>query len=185
MVISPIFQQSNRGGFAKIAMSNSGLIGVVPTNAPYHPHYAKSVPIPKKQPTHVSRVMGFWIDADLIAPNHLWLHRPMGHPLNYEVVLPNVFRVGVQPDANLLIDRQEIRIPEQDRKNFNSVIVGNADTYEGLQAPFNEEETKDLAAIEQFAADDEITEFWQQNANSNLFDGRTIEHPEFNSPEDQ
>ena len=137
------------------------------------------VRLPQQMAAHRSRSMPFWIDADFIAPNHLWIHRPMDRPAYYEVVLPRVFRVGIQPEATLLIDGQKIRVPNQDRKLFEYVIVGNADTQEGLQAPYHEEETTDVAAIERFVADDEIIGFWQRNANTNQFDGRIIEHAEF------
>lgn len=167
----------------EIAMSSSGLTGLIPTNAPYHPRYATMVHIPQQMAADRSLSMSFWIDADLIAPNHLWIHRPMDQPAYYEAVLPRVFRVGVKPDATLLIDGQEIRVPEQDQKLFEYVIVGNADTHEGLEAPYHEEETTDVAAIERFAADDEIIGFWQRNANTNQFDGRIIEHAELDAEE--
>ena len=163
----------------KIAMSCSGLTGLIPTNAPYHPRYATLVAIPQQEAVHRSRAMSFWIDADLIAPNHLWVHRPLGQPVYYEVTLPSVFRVGLQPDANMLIDRQIICIAEQDRKVFEYVIVGNADNDEGLQAPYNEEDTKERALIEQLAGNDEIIGFWHRNAKTNLIDSRNIEQAEY------
>ena len=166
----------------QIAMSCSGLTGLIPTNAPYHPRYATLVSIPQQEVVHRSRAMSFWIDADLIAPNHLWVHRPIGQSVYYEVVLPSVFRVGLQPDASLLIDRQVISVAEQDRKIFEYVIVGNADDNEGLQTPFHEEDmTEDSAVIERLAGDDEIIGFWRRNANTNLVDARNIEQAEFDS----
>ena len=167
--------------FLEIAMSSSGLTGLVPTNATYHPNYATMVRIPQQMAADRSRTMPYWIDADLIAPNHLWIHRPMNQPAYYEIVYPRVFRIGVQPDAILVIDGQEISVPESDRKLFEYVIVGDADTQEGLQAPYHEEETTDIAAIERLAVDDEIIGFWQRNANSNQFDGRIIEHAQLDA----
>ena len=162
-------------------MASSGLTGLVPTNATYHPNYATMVRIPQQMAADRSRTMPYWIDADLIAPNHLWIHRPMNQPAYYEIVYPRVFRIGVQPDAILVIDGQEISVPESDRKLFEYVIVGDADTQEGLQAPYHEEETTDIAAIERLAVDDEIIGFWQRNANSNQFDGRIIEHAQLDA----
>ena len=161
----------------KIAMSSSGLTGLIPTNAPYHPRYATLVPIPQQEAAQRSRTLSFWVD--LIAPNNLWSHSPVGQFPYYEVVLPSVFRVGLQPNADMLIDRQIICVAEQDRKIFEYVIVGNADSYEGLRAPFNEENVAERAVIEQLAGNDEIIGFWYRNQNTNLVDSRRIEQADF------
>lgn len=163
----------------KIAMSSSGLTGLIPTNAPFHPRYATLVPIPQQEAAQRSRTLTFWVDVALIAPNNLWLHSPVGQFPYYEVVLPSVFRVGLQPKADMLIDRQIICVAEQDRKIFEYVIVGNADSYEGLQAPYNEENATERALIEQLAGNDEIIGFWHRNKNTNLVDSREIEQAEF------
>ena len=164
----------------QIAMSCSGLTGLIPTNAPYDPRYAALVSIPQQEAVDRSQAMSFWIDADLIAPNHLWVHPPIGQPVYYQVAFPSIFRVGLQPGANMLIDRQVIRVDEQDRKIFEYVIVGKADDYEGLQTPVHEEEmTEDSAVIEQLSSNDEIIGFWRHNVKTNLVDYRKIEQAEF------
>jgi hypothetical protein len=94
----------------------------------------------------------------------------------YEVVLPKVFRVGVRPDADLQICGGEIRVDRADRRLFNYVIVGDADTYEGLAAPFHEEETVAVAVVEDIGAGDEIVACWKRKANTNQFDGRLVEY---------
>ena len=167
---------SSEEDLLRIAMSSSGLTGLLPTNAPYHPRYANLIPVPQQEAAQRSRSMSFWIDVDLIAPNHLWLHRPMTKPAYYEVVLPNIFRVGIMIDSTLTIDNQQIVVPQKRRKIFKYVIVGDADTEEGLQAPYHEEETTHVAAIEQLGGKDEIIGFWKRNENSDQFTGRAIEY---------
>ena len=160
----------------EIAMSSSGLTGLIPTNAPYHPLYATMVSIPQQTAAQRSHALAFWVDCELLAPNHLWIHRPMERPAYYEVVLPKVFRVGIQPDASLRIGKQEIQVPIQSRKLFQYVIVGDADTHDGLQAPYHEEETTSVAVIEPLENDDDIITCWKRLSNTNQFDGRVIEH---------
>lgn len=168
----------------KIAMSSSGLTGLIPTNAPYHPRYANLVAVPQQDAAQRSRSMAFWIDVDLIAPNHNWLHRPMTEPAYYEVVLPNVFRVGVLIESTLSISNQQIVVPEEYRKLLKYVIVGDADTREGLQAPYHEEETTQVAAIEQLDGDSEIIDFWRENSNTDQFRLRDFEYSRLREEED-
>ena len=162
----------------EIAMSSSGLTGLVPTNAPYHPLYARMIRIPVQMAAQRSEALGFWIDSALIAPNHLWLHKPLDKPAYYEIVLPKVFRVGVRAGANLNIIGNEISVPTNDRKIFEYVIVGNAEDYYGLEAPYHEEDTTSLALIDKLAHDEEIIGCWKRKANTNQFDGRAVEHAE-------
>ena len=168
----------------KIAMSNSGLTGLIPTNAPYHPRYVNLVAVPQQEAAQRSRSMTFWIGVDLIAPNHIWLHRPMTEPAYYEVVLPNVFRVGVLSESTLSICKQQIIVPKEYRKLLKYVIVGDADTREGLQAPYHEEETTQVAAIEQLQGGIEIIEFWKENSNSDQFRDKDIEYSRLKEGED-
>lgn len=168
----------------EIAMSSSGLTGLVPTNAPFHPLYARMVQIPLQTAAQRSHPMTFWIDCEILSPNHLWIHRPMNRPAYYEIVLPKVFRVGVRPDTNLLIKGQEILVPPANQRVFQYVIVGDADTHEGLAAPYHEEETTSVAAVEQLEPDDDIIAFWKRHANTNQFDGRVIEHARLSLEDD-
>jgi len=161
-----------------IAMSSSGLTGLIPTNAPYHPRYASFVQIPTQSAAQRSRTVTVWIDSEYLAPNHLWLHIPMDEPAYYEVVLPKVLRVGVQPGTDMTLDGNLLRVASERRRVFRYIIVGNADTHEGLTAPYHEEETSSIAAVENIGVDDDIIAFWRRNANTNLFDGREIEHAE-------
>jgi hypothetical protein len=159
-------------------MSSSGLTGLVPTNAPYHPVYASMVQIPRQTAADRARTLALWVDCELLAPNHLWLHKPMEKPAYYEVVLPKVFRVGLKPGDNLRIVGNQVQVAEPNRRRFAYVIVGDADTHPGLQAPFHEEETTQVATVEQLRADQEIIECWKRLANTDQFDNRVLEYAE-------
>lgn len=167
---------------SEIAMSSSGLTGFVPTNAPYHPAYASVLPIPLQTAADRARTLALWVDCELLAPNHLWLHKPMNEPAYYEIVLPKVFRVGLAQGAEIQIVDNQVRVAEVARRNFAYVIVGDADTHAGLQAPFHEEETVEVAAVEQLRNDQEIVECWKRLANTNQFDHRDLEYAQFSVP---
>jgi hypothetical protein len=160
-----------------MAMSSSGLTGFVPTNAPYHPIYASMVEIPKQTAADRARTIALWIDCELLAPNHLWFHMPMDRPGYYEIVLPKVFRVGLMPGENIRIAaNHQVEVTDASRRIFEYVIVGDADTHPGLQAPFHEEETTQVAAIEPLRGDQEIIECWKRLANSDQFNNRLLEY---------
>jgi hypothetical protein len=166
-----------------IAMSSSGLTGFVPTNAPYDARYASMVPITQQTAADRARTLALWVDCELLAPNHLWFHRPTEEPAYYEIVLPKVFRVGLQPGHDIQIIGNQVEVSETGRRIFEYVVVGNADSHVGLQAPFNEEETTQVAVIEQLRGDQEIIECWKRLANTNQFDNRSLEYADLaNSP---
>lgn len=64
----------------------------------------------------------------------------------------------------------------------NYVIVGNADTHPGLHAPFNEEDTTDVATVEMLNPDQEIIECWKRLANTDQFGNRMVEYAELAEP---
>lgn len=161
-----------------IAMSSSGKTGLMPTNTPYEVKYATLVPIPPQTAAQRSHALTFWVDCSLLAPNHLWMHQPTGKPAYYEIVLPKVFRVGLQVGKSILVDGNEVQVPPADRKEFSYVIVGDADSQEGLEAPYNEEKTTKVARIESIGLNDDIIAFWKRNGNTDQFSGRIIEQAE-------
>jgi hypothetical protein len=159
----------------EIAMSSSGLTGLIPTNAPYHPRYATLVQIPKQTAVQRSRTLTVWIDCEYLSPNHLWCHKPKDQADYYEVVLPKILRVGLCNGTDMRLEGNLIRVATEARRVFRYVIVGDADTHEGLAAPYQEEETKSIAAVENIGADDDVIAFWKRKANTNQFDGQEIE----------
>ncbi len=166
----------------QIAMSSAGQAHFLPTNAPLDAQLSTSVALPRLMPHERSQTIGLWIDSSYIAPNHLWIHRPMDRPAYYEIVLPKVFRVGLTPGASVhILDNQAV-VRDGEEKIFQYVVVGDADTHDGLVAPYHEEETMDLAKVEVFERDDEIISFWKTHANSDQYTQRILERAEWHAP---
>ena len=65
-------------------------------------------------------------------------------------------------------------MPEADRKRFEYMVLGDADTAAGLIAPFDEEETTSLLHIEA-CTQQSIFDFWQSHPNSDQVTGRAPE----------
>ncbi|GAA5628241.1 hypothetical protein Brsp05_03537 [Brucella sp. NBRC 12953] len=115
------------------------------------------------------------VASSLLAPPHLLIHRPMGDQVYYEVVGPEIYRVGVKPKAALIYTGGHGTIAERMLKRFDYVVVGDASIIEGLAAPYDEEETNQVVHIEKLDAGFDLFEFWLKNQNS---DQVTSRHPE-------
>lgn len=77
--------------------------------------------------------MPFDIACASIAPAHLYLHPSVGtEPAYYEVVSPEIVRLGVIPSAKLLVSRTEVSMSAADAKGFDYVVLGNAGSADGL-----------------------------------------------------
>jgi hypothetical protein len=117
------------------------------------------------------------VPASLIAPPHI-LYHPMTTdlgPAYYEIVGPEIFRIGLVPGRALQVKQQRVYARKGDLKRFQYVVVGDADTVAGLAAPFDEEETQEVILLELLNQGIDLFDFWQKHANSDQMSGR---HPE-------
>lgn len=121
--------------------------------------------------------LAFDVPAALLAPAHLLIHPVSRGQLAYfEVVAPEVARIGVNPSASLTLTGGQVSIAGTDRKAFDIVILGDASTLEGLAAPYDEEDTRQVAHLEPLI-DGDLFNFWLGHQNQDLVSGRTFEPP--------
>lgn len=119
--------------------------------------------------------LAFNVPAALLAPAHLLFH-PMsrGQPAYFETIGPEIVRVGVKPGASLAFVGGQVSAVDTDRKAFDTVILGDASTVEGLAAPYDEEDTRQVAHLEPLLDQDVFT-FWLGHQNRDLVTGRAFE----------
>lgn len=116
------------------------------------------------------------VPCGLIAPAHLFLHPNVGgSPAWFEVVSPEIVRVGVVPSAKLRLSGPGVSVPGADLKRFDHVIVGDAGTLEGLSAPYKEEDTLQIAHLERLDTGMDLFDFWLANRNTDQVSGRVID----------
>ena len=117
----------------------------------------------------------FDVPAALLAPPHLLFH-PMsrGQPAYFENIGPEIARVGVNPGSSLTFAGGQVSAADTDRKTFDTVILGDASTVEGLAAPYDEEDTRQVAHIEPLI-DRDVFSFWLEHQNRDLVTGRAFE----------
>ena len=120
--------------------------------------------------------MGFDVPCALIAPAHLYLHPSVeAQPAYFEVVSPEIIRLGVKPSAKLTLSNSEISVPAGDLRRFSYVIIGDAGTLDGLAAPYNEEETTQITHLVQLDAGTDLFAFWLAHQNTDQVSGRVVE----------
>jgi hypothetical protein len=73
--------------------------------------------------------LGFDVPCEIIAPSHILLHPMVGvKPAYYEIVAPQIIRVGVKPTVKMRISGSEISVMNADAKRFTYVVLGDAVT---------------------------------------------------------
>ncbi|MEQ1783370.1 MAG: hypothetical protein ABMA14_18595 [Hyphomonadaceae bacterium] len=125
------------------------------------------------------------VSASLLAPSHLLLHSPNDEPAYYEIIAPEIFRIGVNCGAELqLVDGKGV-IDGRHLKRFDYVVLGHAEDLEGLAAPYDEENTECVIRHELLSSTEDIFAFWQAHSNSDQVSARDYEPRRFLDPRRQ
>ena len=163
---------------AKIAMASSGRIDLLPTNAASTQEVI-AIEVYRQSTLDRTSTLSIAVPASLVAPQHVYRHTPTSGSVYYEVCNPDIYRVGLQPGKVAPFHNGVLSVPETDRKRFEYVVLGDANTPEGLIAPFDEEETKSLLHIEGLRHGT-VFDFWCSHANSDQVSGRAPDLLQFN-----
>lgn len=113
-----------------------------------------------------------WVDSSLLAPQPCYRHMPPDGFGYYAVVSPFIQRIGVKSGSTLRLAGNKI-IPYSPISP-DYCVVGDATSIDGLRAPYDEENTKDILKIQDIDEGDDIIKFWMHNANSNQFNNKEV-----------
>lgn len=163
---------------AKIAMSSTGYISLLRTNAASKKE-AFRLKVYRESTLDRTSSVPISVPASLVASQHLYRHSRIGEAVYYEVCTPEIYRVGLQPGKVAPFMDGVLNVPDADRKLFEYMVLGDADTEAGLIAPYDEEETKSLLHIEACTRQT-FFDFWHSHANSDQVAGRAPELLVFN-----
>lgn len=158
----------------RIAMSSDGLIRFQTTSRRSR-EATLELTVYRESTTGRTARLPTTVATNLLAPPHLLIHRPLNDQAYYEVVGPEVYRVGVQPGAALAYARGIATVDPALLKRFEFVVIGDASTLDGLSAPYDEEETREVVHIEKLNAGVDLFDFWQANQNSDQVSDRMPE----------
>ncbi|MDX2106770.1 MAG: hypothetical protein SFY67_10255 [Candidatus Melainabacteria bacterium] len=119
-----------------------------------------------------------YISAIHLAPQHVHWHKPSGNPWYFQIVCPFIHRVGILPGKTYRFEDERFAGDVADLKQFKYLVIGDANSNEGLKAPYDEENTNDIFKIECTGGVDFIT-FWMSNGNKDLFSDKDVELQRF------
>jgi hypothetical protein len=125
----------------RIAMASSGKIYLQTTS--YRQVEEKlELTVYRESTTGRASAVTVEVPASLLAPPHLYLHPSVfNEPAYYEVVGPEIFRIGLNRGAKLPILQRVASLSVEVLKRFQHIVLGDTSCLEGLAAPYNEEET--------------------------------------------
>lgn len=161
----------------RIAMSSDAYIYLMPTNGTRRSD-ALPLRVYRESTTNRRSTIKISVPACAVASQHLYRHAPLSDPVYFEVCHPEIYRVGLVPGAALPIECGSVKPVSDTLKHFGYVVLGDADTHQGLKAPYDEDETEEIFIV-QSCPNDSIFDFWKRNANTDQMTGRFFERQVF------
>lgn len=158
----------------RIAMSSDGIIRFQTTSSRAREETLELTVYRENTTGRTARLL-VNLASGLLAPPHMLIHRPIGDQPYYEVVGPEIYRIGVQPGVALTYAKGIATANEASLKRFDYVVVGDASSVEGLAAPYDEEETDQVVHVERLDAGLDLFEFWLEHQNSDQVTSRDPE----------
>ncbi|MBS1867975.1 MAG: hypothetical protein JSS69_18850 [Acidobacteria bacterium] len=142
---------------------------------------AVEVKVYRATTTGRGETISMYVPCEMLASQHTWLHRDLPSPAYYEIVCPNVFRVGLTPKCRLEFDSDTV-LRTNNHKRFDYAVVGDASTYMGLLAPYDEETTQEILHTDNAPAGQDVFDIWLARANQPLYLPDGVEQARFQRP---
>ncbi len=164
----------------QIAMASDGRIlaildgAPVPDFVPEHgvgPHMDTVLEIPVYRESTFGRRANLClnVDAGFLSPQYIFRHAPPGERVFYEVARPFIYRLCLEPGMTWKFNKANMRGDYSQLKHFDYIVIGFANTLDGLAAPFDEENTTFVAKIQRTEPYKNMLEFWFAEANTEQF----------------
>ena len=122
-----------------------------------------------------------WVPAEHVSPAHIFKHSQ--GQVEYEVAQPCIYRLGLEPAGKYRFVVDQGASEQPDLKRFHYVVLGDCTTLEGLEAPYDEDNTSEIFEVQELGAQS-IFEFWRNHGNQPLYSG-DVETQEFVVDDDQ
>jgi hypothetical protein len=164
----------SKADLEQIAMASDGRLHLLPTNG-VAPRDVVEIAVYRENTFNRRSTLPILVPVEIVAPQHVWRHEPVGQAVYYETSHPAIFRVGLQPGAVLPFAGREAIPADHLLKRFEYVVLGDANVPVGLAAPYDEEHTDAIFKIEKCVVDGDIFDFWRTHANSDQFSARRVD----------
>ena len=164
----------------RIAMSSDAVIRLQTTSS-FARESMLELKVYRENTTGRTARLPVGVASDLLSPPHILIHRPLGDQAYYEVVGPEIYRVGVLPGTALTYAAGAARVDAGLVKRFDYLVLGDASTLSGIAAPYDEEDTDEVIHVERLVSGTDLFDFWQANRNSDQVSWRDPEPRAFSS----
>lgn len=164
----------------RIAMASDEQISLMPTNGRSGADVVV-IRVYRESTLNRQATLNVSVPASAVASQHVYRHAPRRDAVYFELCHPEIFRVGLVPGRTLQFRGGRLEPVVDDLKRFDYVVLGDADTADGLQAPYDEENTKALFVVER-RIEESVFDYWKRNANTDQVSGRTFERMVFERP---
>lgn len=162
----------------RIAMSSDGQIPFQTTPIIGEPEVIL-LEVYRESTVNRTQKISLWLPCWSLTASPVLFHRPARDPNYYEIVTPEIFRVGLIPESYLQFENGRAHVEPRELYKFEYIVMGDALTAEGVQAPYDEENTAQRFMFEQLPNDLDILDFWFANSNTDLFSHIGFEPLEF------
>lgn len=171
LYLTPLDQIRYKEDLEQIAMSSQGTIGF---RLDQNNSEKDDVILDVYRESTLNRTdtLNYWVNASELLSQPIYKHT---HVLvYYQIVCPFIHRIGSEIEKMVLICDDKL-IPQKYKK-FDYVVFGDCTKKEGLEAPYDEENTSEILKIQNIEDGIDIFEFWFQNANCELFEKITVDN---------
>lgn len=169
LYLTPLNKIINKEDLEQIAMSSQGKLGfrLDQNNSKIADVILE---VSRESTSNRTHILNYWVNASELLSQPIYKHT--FDSVYYEIVSPFIHRIGSEIGKTVLICDDKLVIKEH--KNLNYVVLGDCTKKEGLEAPYDEENTSEILKIQNIDDSIEIFDFWFNNGNTSLYDNINI-----------
>lgn len=124
--------------------------------------------------------LSYFVDSTKLASQHIWRHILTDSPVYYQICNPFIYRIGLHPNGHINFENNKRFVYNpSDIINFNYIVIGTSTTLEGLSAPYDEENTKEIFKIHKMDDDENILDYWFKESNKNHFSNIDVKYQKY------
>lgn len=127
------------------------------------------IPVYRESTINRRATLSVQVDAGYLTPQHILRHDQRGMWVYYEISRPFVYRLALPPGATWRYASTDLRRKYADAQQPGYIVVGDATTFSGLAAPFDEENTDEILKIDMPPGDSTLLERWFDVSNKDNF----------------
>lgn len=143
----------------------------------YYDKYILSLVVYRESTLNRKDTISLSIDAGYLSPQHILRHVSDSGYVYYEIINAFIYRLGVNPKSLWKFNTESLKGDYSNIQNMNYIVLGTATSIEGLKAPFDEENTREIFKIQNTSTN--ILDYWFSESNYDHFSEIDVKLNEF------